>query len=177
MSTTRTANLLGAMAGAVVDEFQARLKDHPNQTASSVAALKLIGESAGCSNVELSEALKRSHPATVRLVDRLEDAGLVESRPGADRRAVALHLTEAGRRRVRALLGERTGALDAIVDVLSAEQRRQLDGIAETLLRALTDSPLAGAHLCRLCDEHACPPGRCPVHQRALELLPQAGRG
>ncbi|CAA9509912.1 MAG: Transcriptional regulator, MarR family [uncultured Solirubrobacteraceae bacterium] len=173
MSKARTANLLGALAGAVVGEFEAPLKAHPNQNTSSVAALKLIADAEGCSNAELSQALRLSHPATVRLVDKLESAGLVESRAGTDRRAVALHLTEDGRRRVRALLDERARALDAVVDLLPTEQRRQLDRIAETLLRAMTGSPLAGAHICRLCDEHACPAGRCPVHQRAVELLPQ----
>jgi DNA-binding MarR family transcriptional regulator len=174
MGKTRTANLLGALAGAVVDDFQALLKEHPNQNTSSVAALKLLGDADGCSNLELSQALKLSHPATVRLVDKLEAAGLVERREGADRRAVALHLTPAGRRRMHVMLDRRTSALDAIVDVLSAEQRDHLDRIAETLLRELTHTPLAGARICRLCDEHACPAGSCPVHQRGRELLLQA---
>ena len=171
MSKTRTANLLGALAGAVVEESQAPLKQHPNQNASSIAALKLISESGGCSNAELSQALGLSHAATVRLVDKLEAAALVESGRGADRRAVALRLTGAGRARVRALLERRGRALEAIVDALPAEQRHQLDGIAETLLRTLTDAPLTGAHICRLCDERACPPDRCPVHRRAEELI------
>ena len=174
MSKARTANLLGALAGAVVEEFKSPLRQHPNENSSSVAALKLISEGGGCSNGELSRALGLSHPATVRLVDELEAAGLVESRRGADRRAVALHLTEAGHRRVRALLGERIRALQAIVDTLPEEQRHQLDRVAEALLRALTDTPLAGAHICRLCDERSCPPDRCPVHRRAMELLPPA---
>ncbi len=110
-------------------------------------------------------------PATVRLVDKLEAAGLVDRREGSDRRAVALRLTQAGRRRVRALLAERSRALQGIVDALPRQEREHLDRIAETLLRALTDTPLAGAHICRLCDEDACPAGRCPVHRRALELL------
>jgi DNA-binding MarR family transcriptional regulator len=161
-STARTANLLGALAGAVVERSQAPLRDHPNQNASSVAALKLVAEAPGCSNLMLSRALGLSHPATVRLVDKLEAAGLVESRPGADRRAVALHVTAPGRRRLRGLLDERGRALQGLVDGLPAEQRSHLDRIAETLLESLTATPLAGAHLCRLCDEQACPPGRCP---------------
>ena len=174
MSTTRTANLLGALAGAVVDEYRAPLTAPPNRNTTSAAALKLIGDADGCSNRELSQALDLTHPATVRLVDRLVDAGLVERRAGTDRRAVALRLTDAGGRRVRALLALLAGALDAIVDVLPAEQRRQLDRIAETLLRTMTGSPLGGARICRLCDEQACPPGRCPVHLRAHELLDEA---
>ncbi len=176
MTKLRTANLLGALAGVVVGRLEVLPKSHPNQTDSSKAALHLIALFEGCSNLVLSQALKLSHPATVRLVDKLEAAGLVESRQGADRRAVALHLTPAGRERVRAVLEERCLALEAIVDLLSPEQRGQLDGIAETLLRALTATPLEAAHICRLCDEIVCPPDRCPVHQQALSLLPHGHR-
>lgn len=171
MSKLRTANLLGALSGAVVERFQTPLKGHPNQNDSAAAALKLIADHDGCTNTALSQALKLSHPATVRLVDKLEAGGLVDSRPGTDRRAVSLHLTAAGRARVRDLLEGRCRELEEIVDVLSPEQRRQLDGIAETLLRSLTTAPVEGAHICRLCDEIVCPPARCPVHVRAGQLV------
>lgn len=173
MTKSRTANLLGALASAIVERFEVRLKRHPNGTDSSAAALKLIGLHDGCTNVALSQALKLSHSATVRLVDKLEAAELVDSRPGADRRAVALHLTQEGHVRLRAVLEARHLALEEVVAVLSPEQRRQLDGIADTLLGALVATPLEAAHICRLCDEVACPPSRCPVHLRAHDLMPQ----
>lgn len=163
--------MLGALAGAVAERLDARMKRHPNQTDSSAAALNLIALYEGCSNAALSTALKLSHPATVRLVDKLEADGLVESRRGVDRRAVALFLTPAGRERVRTILEERCRALEAVVDVLSPEQRRQLDGIAETLLRAFTVSPSEGGHICRLCDEIICPAELCPVHRQAHNLM------
>lgn len=181
MSAPRTQNLLGALSGAVAERLEPQDKGHPNQTDSSVAALKLIAQQKGCSNVALSQALGLSHPATVRLVDKLEAAGLVKRRPGTDRRTVALHPTPAGLARLRAVLEQRGAALEDVVALLTPEQRRQLDGIAETLLRGLTATPLGAAHTCRLCDEGACPPARCPVHIRAHELLapltqPQAAR-
>ena len=163
--------MLGALAGAVVGRLEAGLRSHANQTDSSAAALNLLALYEGCSNVALSRGLRLSHPATVRLVDKLEAAGLVESRAGADRRSVALFLTLAGRSRAREILQARCLALETVVDVLSPDQQRQLDGIAETLLRAFTTSPLEGGHICRLCDEAICPPERCPVHLEAASLM------
>jgi DNA-binding MarR family transcriptional regulator len=171
----RTANLLGALSSAVGDRLAARPRRHPNENDSSAAALHVIGAFDGCSNVALSQALRRSHPATVRLVDKLERDGLVTSRAGADRRTVSLHLTPAGRARDRAVLDQRGEVLRSLVDVLSPEQRRQLDAIAETLLRAFVQAPVDAAFTCRLCDEIACPTPACPVHERAHALA--AGHG
>ena len=168
MSKLRTANLLGALAGEIAERLDRRLRSHPNQTDSAVAALNLIGLYGGCSNNALSQALKLSHTATVRLVDKLEAAGLVESRPGQDRRSVALHLTGSGQSRARAAIEDRCAALGDIVDALSPDQRDQLDAIAETLLKSLTTSAMEAGHICRLCDEIVCPGDDCPVHQRAI---------
>jgi MarR family transcriptional regulator, negative regulator of the multidrug operon emrRAB len=170
MSKMRTANLVGALAGAIGDRLQQRQKAHPNETDSSLVALNLLSGFEGCSNVELSQAMKLSHPATVRLLDKLEAAGWVERGPGEDRRSVSLSLTTAGRKRVRQIARERGIALAKIVDRLSEQQRRNLDDIAQTLLRSMTTSELEAAYICRLCDDGACPPETCPVHQAAIEI-------
>ena len=81
--------------GEVTNLLDRQLKTHPNQTNSSAAALNIIAYYEGCTNARLAKALCLSHPATVRLVDKLEAEGLVESRDAADGRAVSLHLTEA----------------------------------------------------------------------------------
>jgi MarR family transcriptional regulator, negative regulator of the multidrug operon emrRAB len=170
MTKTRTANLLGAMAGAISDRLADRTKAHPNETDASLAAMNLLNSFGGCSNVQLSQAMKLSHPATVRLVDKLEAAGWVECRTAADRRAVALWLTASGRKRVRQVTQQRAAVLAQLVDRLSAKQRQSLDDIASTLLRGMTHSGLEAAYICRLCDDQACPPETCPVHQVACEV-------
>jgi len=172
MSKLRTANLLGALASEIAETLDRQLRSHPNQTDSAAAALNVIGFYEGCSNGALSRALKLSHTATVRLVDKLEAAGLVESRPGVDRRAVALYLTEAGRVRGRVTIQERCAVLGSIVDILAPEQQDQLAALAETLLRALTTSAAEADHICRLCDETVCPQDACPVHQAAAAVGP-----
>jgi DNA-binding MarR family transcriptional regulator len=174
MSRLRTANLLGALAGEIGERLERRLKRHPNQTDSAAAALNVLTFWEGASNTELARVLGLSHPATVRLVDKLEAEGLVEARPGKDRRAVALHLTQAGRERNKAVLIDRCAALTEVTDALTAAEQDQLSNLLEKMLRAATAGVIEAAHICRLCDEVACPGDECPVHQRGMELAAEA---
>lgn len=175
MSKQRTANLLGALACEIADTLDRSLMSHPSETDSAASALNIIGYIDGCSNSALSRALRLSHTATVRLVDKLEAAGLVTVETGEDRRSVALHLTKAGKARARRVVAERNAVLTEIVAVLTPRQREHLDAVAEALLLSLTNSTDIANHICRLCDDHACPPDDCPVHQEALKLERQEG--
>jgi DNA-binding MarR family transcriptional regulator len=170
MSRLRTANLLGALACEIAERVDLMLKGHPNASDSAAAALNIIGFYEGCSNNALSRALKLSHTTTVRLIDKLAAQGLVERRQGTDRRAVSLFLTKRGREQARAVVKDRCQALGQIVDVLNERQREQFDKLAEILLRSMTISAEEADHICRLCDENACPSEQCPVHQEALSL-------
>lgn len=175
MPKLRTANLLGALACEIAERLDQMLKDHPNASDSAAAALNVIGFYEGCSNNALSRALKLSHTTTVRLIDKLAAQGLVERRQGTDRRAVSLFLTKRGREQARAVVKNRCLALGQIVDVLSERQRDQLDKLAEILLRSLTTGAEEADHICRLCDDSACPSDDCPVHQESLSLQSAQG--
>lgn len=175
MSKLRTANLLGALACEIAERLDQRLKNHPNESDSAAAALNVIGFYEGCSNNALSRALKLSHTTTVRLIDKLTAQGLVERRQGDDRRAVSLFLTKRGREQAQAIVKDRCLALGEIIDVLSDRQRSQFDKLAEILLRTLTTSAEEADHICRLCDDDACPSDDCPVHQEAISLSSPTG--
>jgi len=162
MSKLRTANLLGALAGEIADRIEREGKLHPNETSSATAALNVIGFYEGCSNGALSRALGLSHTATVRLVDKLELSGLVRSERGADKRAVALRLTRHGRERARAVIHDRCLRLGDLIEVLTPRQRRQLDDIAEALLKSMVKAAQDADHICRLCDGAACPTRQAP---------------
>lgn len=166
----RTANLLGALSLAITDRLLTELKEHSRQNDTSASALNVIGYAEGCTNGQLGAALQLSHSATVRLLDKLSEAGFVEVRPGVDKRAVAIFLTEAGRERTRSVVQARNHALAELIDLLAPQQRAQLDGIAETLLDKMTQAPIDAMHICRLCDERACPQDRCPVHQKSCSI-------
>src|SRR4029077_5632420 len=137
MSKLRTANLLGALAGEIADRIERQGRLHPNETSSAIAALNVISFYEGCSNGALSRALGLSHTATVRLVDKLELDGLVHSETGTDKRSVALSLPDRGRDRARRVIHERCLRLGDFVDALTPRQQRQLDDIAEALLKSM----------------------------------------
>ena len=160
--SARTGNLLGALAVALADEIHDDAKARTEIGGEAPAALVFIGHAPGCSIDFLARLLRLSHPGTVRLVDRLVVAGLVERRAASDGRAVALHLTDVGARRRRKLLAGRQTALDKAVTVLSPTQREQLATIAEVLLKSLRGTDTRRAFtICRLCDERDC--ANCPL--------------
>jgi MarR family transcriptional repressor of emrRAB len=163
----RTANLLGALSLAITDRLLVELREHSRQNDTSASALNVISYAEGCTNGQLGAALQLSHSATVRLLDKLSEAGFVEVRQGLDKRAVAIFLTDAGRDRTRSVVQARNQTLADLVELLGPQQRAQLDDIAETLLEKMTQAPSDAMHICRLCDERACPQDRCPVHQKA----------
>jgi MarR family transcriptional repressor of emrRAB len=170
MPKLRSANLLAALAGQITQLLEGHGKIHPNANNSTLAALNLIGFYDGCSNVELSRALRLSHTATVRLVDKLEASKLVVVRRGTDKRSVAMSLTDTGRERVKEVLRVRCLLLADLIEALTPEQTRSLDAITETLLKSMVTAVGDGDHICRLCDQTACPEEACPVHQKAVAV-------
>ncbi|MEA2193688.1 MAG: MarR family transcriptional regulator, negative regulator of the multidrug operon emrRAB, partial [Solirubrobacteraceae bacterium] len=117
---------------------------------------------------ESVEALRRvlgiSQPATVRIVDRLAADGLLERRPGPDRRTLALHLSRAGEQAATAVLAERTRSLRVLLDVLTPQERAALTPLLERIVASLADDRPQARRVCRLCDRGACTsdPG-CPL--------------
>jgi DNA-binding MarR family transcriptional regulator len=156
------------LASEVANRLDRQLKVHPNQTNSSAAGLNVIAYFEGCTNAQLASALRLSHPATVRLVDKLEAEGLVEARDAKDGRAVALFLTDEGKARAKTVLEERSVTLSGLIEVLSPNEQQQLAQCLEKMLSHITEGMEQAIYICRLCDEIACPPDRCPVHRAAL---------
>jgi DNA-binding MarR family transcriptional regulator len=160
----RTANLLAAFAGEVTERVGDELKTHPNQTDSAIAALNVMSFWDGITNAELASALRLSHTATVRLVDKLESQGMVEAREGKDRRATYLHLTAVGKKAATPMLAARCSAVEPYLSVLSASEEAQLTRLLEKLIRPLATDDLTVSHFCRLCNFDVCPDELCPMH-------------
>jgi DNA-binding MarR family transcriptional regulator len=163
----RDANLIGALGLALAD----RLAEAGAPDASGSAAEALVtlhGRYAGSTIDAVAGIVGLSHSGTVRLVDRLAAAGLVERRRGADQRSAALYLTPGGRRAARRVLTRREANLEAMLALLTDGQRRELADLAAVLLGRLGQAPEAERRLCRLCDLEACgrSRGACPVAPR-----------
>lgn len=162
----RDLNVIGAFALALADDFKGAMEDLAESNESACSALVVIGQESGLSVDRLSKILDLSQPGTVRLVDRLAAAKLVERKTGTDRRAVALRLTEAGRRQMKAVLVGRAHALTQALQSLDDHERSTLSAIAEKVLRGLGHSEVECDRRCRLCDGETCPDQSCPMMPR-----------
>lgn len=157
----RTSNLLGVVGLAVADRIEQAARDVMNHAGETPAALVVIGYGLGPSNDQLKKTLGLSHPGTVRLVDRLVADGLVERRPGKDKRAIALHLTRRGQRLREELLTKRLAAIHPFLKVLSTDEQDALGSLLHKLLSSLDTSDQQRRNLCRLCDNRVCT--NCPI--------------
>ena len=169
-SDERTANLLGALALTLADRAGAAVHAGAGVSGSDAAALVTLRNYAEGESLDLlRRALALSHPAVVRLADRLQARGLVERhRSDRDGRAVVLALTPAGRRAADAALAARADAIAAALNTLDASQRRALAPMLERMLGAQTTDATASLVICRMCDPDVCGhPDRCPVTQAA----------
>lgn len=159
----RDLNVIGAFALALADDFKGAMQDLADGNESTCSALIVIGQESGLSVDRLSKILKLSQPGTVRLIDRLAEAKLVERKTGTDRRSVALRLTEAGKRQVKSLLVGRQHALVQALRELDPGERQALAAIADKVLRGVNHMPVECDRRCRLCDDGACPDETCPM--------------
>jgi DNA-binding MarR family transcriptional regulator len=157
--TQRTANLLGAIAQMVADD----VRDLPGATLTTRAALLGISKCPGTSIDAVRASLGLSHPAAVRVVSGLLDAGLITKDTGTDRRSVALHLTLLGQEAVELALKQRQTLLEGVLNRLSADEQLQFEQLAIKILWQETRDAAHALQLCRLCDETDCVGIGCPV--------------
>lgn len=88
---------------AVVRLLTQKVGEHTDRPLMQLLVLKNIGVLGIHSQAQIAERLLIDAPAVSRLVDRLEEDGLVERRAGENRRCVRLEITEAGRREFQVL--------------------------------------------------------------------------
>lgn len=170
---SRAGNLLGAVALGVHDELAATLGDVAGRGGALAAALTTTAQFDGLTVGALQRFLGISRPATVRLVNVLEDQGLARRIVSDDdRRATSVRLTTAGRREARRVLDARAAVVDRLVADADEEERAVLERVLERMLTRLTTDPSRGYELCRLCDLATCPQDRCPVECCVVAMNP-----
>jgi DNA-binding MarR family transcriptional regulator len=168
---SRVANRLGAVALTLSDSIREATEAATGMAGGLPAALVSLREWADGRSVEvLAEAMRVSHSRAVRVVDRLEAAGLArrESDPSDGRRAL-VRLEPAGRELAERALDARARVLRSAVAELEADDVRDLERLLGALLHATTVDLRAAKETCRLCDAHACGhyDGTCPVSHAA----------
>lgn len=160
---SRTANLLGALGLALADAQAAQLASSSGLPPTDAAALNAIGLFPGCSIGAVRVALAITHPGTVRTIDRLVGAGLVERSAGVDGRTVSLHLTADGEETWQRQTDARLGWLERTVAQLPSAERADVERVVSAILTAVTGDEESAERICRLCDGRRCPQKRCPV--------------
>lgn len=170
MSRHNTPNLVGALAVAVIDAIEDVTRSLTGHAGETAAALVAIGHEPGLTNDGLRQVLGLSHPGAVRVVDRLIEAGLVERREGMDRRAIALHMTQAGYDARTALLDRRQDALEQFLTPLDANERASLGKLLAKVLEQRPTGALHGLSICRLCDNNRCQ--SCPIEAGVARVAP-----
>jgi DNA-binding MarR family transcriptional regulator len=100
---------------------------------------------------ELAEHLGLAESSVTRLMDRLEEAGMVgRGSPPGDRRSVLGKLTPKGRRAIAAIRRQRRVVLSAILATLEADERTLFVAlharVAEGLERTKHELTKHGAH-------------------------------
>jgi DNA-binding MarR family transcriptional regulator len=163
----RVATRLGAVALTLSDGIREATEEATGMTGGVPAALVSLHEWADGRSVDvLAEALRVSHSRAVRIVDRLEAAGLARREPDdSDGRRVRVRLEPAGRKLAERALAARAGVLLLAVAQLDAADVRDLERLVGALLDATTVDLRAAMQTCRLCDAHTCghDEGICPV--------------
>jgi MarR family transcriptional repressor of emrRAB len=165
------ANRLGATALTLTDAIREATEVATGMAGGIPAALVSLREWADGNSVDvLADAMRLSHSRAVRVVDRLEEAGLARREPDpSDGRRALVWLNPSGRRLADRAVKARARVLESVVAELTAAQRRDLDRVLAAVLDVTTVDTSAARGTCRLCDVHVCGhyEGDCPVTQAA----------
>lgn len=127
-----------------------------------LAALVLIESHPSHSVDWLYRRLGITQSGTVRLLDRLESAGLIrrDRRPG--KRQVAVTITADGRGLLARGIAARARALEDLIAPLSPAEQDELTRLIDKTLTHQARSRDRADIACRLCDWNACADA-CPV--------------
>lgn len=132
------AEQVGAIRRTLYRLLTRRLSVKTRRPFTQLLAMKFIAVRGVRTQAELAERLLVDAPAVSRLVDRLEEEGLVKRCAGEDRRCVRLQVTEASRAEI-AVLEEESRRLDEdAARFLTAEEMAELKRLLEKLQAGLS---------------------------------------
>src|SRR5215218_2595865 len=109
----QATNLVGALTLALSDRLEGAVTEAAGLAESDAIALSALHHFLDSPSVDLlAQVLGLSSSGAVRLVDRLESAGLVRRTTAADGRVTSVALTATGRRRAQTVTQARTDLME-----------------------------------------------------------------
>ncbi len=118
-----------------VEQLSAEQMRKVGLTMGQFDVLAQVGAAEGATQQEVADALLVTKSNVCQLLDRMEDAGLVERRQQG--RAKHLHLTPAGRRLYDEIVPAHERQIAELFSALSPEEQGQLLGLLRKVDRAL----------------------------------------
>jgi DNA-binding MarR family transcriptional regulator len=159
-----TANILGALALLIQDRVESAWHAELDLSPMAAAALVQIDNEPGASIELIASHIGLTHSATVRVIDRLAERGLVEKdRARKDARAQSLRLSKAGKRTAERLHAARNRVTDGLLAGLDPVQRQALEGAISAILHRCVQPGREADVTCRVCDDRRCTPDICPI--------------
>src|SRR5687768_7755992 len=159
-----TANILGALAMLIQDRVEGRWQSSLDLSPMAAAALVQIEGEPGCSIELVAGRIGLTHSATVRVIDKLAERGLVEKdRARKDARAQSLKLSKAGKRIAQQLHEARNQVTDDLLAGLAPAQRTALEQAIRAILHRCVEPGREADVTCRVCDDRRCSPEICPI--------------
>jgi len=162
--TGHTANILGALAVLIQDRVEGTWQSSLDLSPMAAAALVQIEGEPGCSIELVAGRIGLTHSATVRVIDKLAERGLVEKdRARKDARAQSLKLSKAGKRIAQQLHEARNQVTDDLLAGLAPAQRTALEQAIRAILHRCVEPGREADVTCRVCDDRRCSPEICPI--------------
>jgi DNA-binding MarR family transcriptional regulator len=159
-----TANILGALSLLIQDRVEKAWQSTLDLSPMAAAALVQIDNEPGASIELVASHIGLTHSATVRVIDKLAERGLVEKdRARKDARAQSLKLSKAGKRLVQQLHGARNQVTDDLLAGLDPAQRKAMEEAIRAILHRCVEPGREGDVTCRVCDDRRCSPDICPI--------------
>lgn len=160
------SNLIGVFATTVSTAIASKVSTLGGRSLNHEAALVAIHNHPDETIDVLSKVLALTHSGAVRLINALEQEGLVARHKSTqDSRAVVLRVTQHGSERVKDILQKRAIATLKVIEHLSDDQKQNFAKLLEMVMENLTDKKIEARRVCRLCDEGVCRKLGCPVEK------------
>ena len=159
-----TANILGALAVLIQDRVESAWQSDLDLSPMAAAALVQIDGEPGCTIELVAGRIGLTHSATVRVIDKLAERGLVEKdRARKDARAQSLTLSKTGKRIAQQLHAARNRVTDDLLAGLDSAQRKALEAAISMILHRTVEPGREADVTCRVCDDRRCSPDICPI--------------
>ncbi|MCY1077842.1 MarR family winged helix-turn-helix transcriptional regulator [Archangium lansingense] len=137
------AEQVGTLRRTLYRLLSRQLSGRTRRPFNQLLAMKNIALSGVRTQAELAERLLMDPPAVSRLVDRLEEDGLVKRCAGEDRRCVRLEATDASRAELEVLKEEAARLDEDAARYLTPEEMTELKRLLEKVQAGLSQSHAA----------------------------------